>query len=142
MAFNLLCKETANTLLPEKKFSGAFMEEGKYISETLLSLFEDVAAARLEVCCDVFRLVIRVLCAWKGQDDYRWILIIIVKYPVLTLFGELFFFLILFIYLSALGLSCSMWDLAPWPGIEPGPPALGAQSLSHWTTREVPEKNV
>ena len=27
---------------------------------------------------------------------------------------------------------------SPWPGIEPGPPALGAGSLSHWTTREVP----
>ena len=49
-----------------------------------------------------------------------------------------FFFLILFIYLAALGLSCGMWDLAPWPGIEPGPPAVGAQRLSHWTTREVP----
>ena len=35
-------------------------------------------------------------------------------------------------------LSCNMWDLVPWPGIEPGPSALGAQSLSHWTTREVP----
>ena len=45
-----------------------------------------------------------------------------------------------FIYfnLAALGLSCCMWDLAPCPGIEPRPPALGAQSLSHWTTREVP----
>ena len=31
-----------------------------------------------------------------------------------------------------------MWDLVPWPGIEPGPPALGAQSLSHWTARETP----
>ena len=37
-------------------------------------------------------------------------------------------------------LSCdSMWDLIPWPGIEPGSPALGVQSLSHWTTREVPQ---
>ena len=35
-------------------------------------------------------------------------------------------------------LSCSMWDLFPWSGVEPGPPALGVQSLSHWTTREVP----
>ena len=35
-------------------------------------------------------------------------------------------------------LSCSMWDLVPWPGIKPRAPALGAQSLSHWTTREVP----
>ena len=35
-------------------------------------------------------------------------------------------------------LSCGMWDLVPWPGIEPGPPALEVQSLSHWATREVP----
>ena len=34
--------------------------------------------------------------------------------------------------------SCSMWDLVHWPSVEPGPPALEAQSLSHWTTREVP----
>ena len=48
------------------------------------------------------------------------------------------------IYLAALGLSCStcdhcvVWDLVPWPGMEPKPTALGAWSLSHWTTREVP----
>ena len=36
-------------------------------------------------------------------------------------------------------LSCAMWDLVPLPVIEPRPlPALGAQSLSHWTTGEVP----
>ena len=34
-------------------------------------------------------------------------------------------------------LSCNMWDLIPWSGIEPRPPALGPWSLSHWTTREV-----
>ena len=31
-----------------------------------------------------------------------------------------------------------MWDLGPWSGIEPGPPAVGAWSLNHCTTREVP----
>ena len=31
-----------------------------------------------------------------------------------------------------------MWDLVPWPGIKPGPPALGAQSLSHWTYQGSP----
>ena len=36
-------------------------------------------------------------------------------------------------------LSCGMQDLVPPPGMEPRPPALGVQSLSHWTTREVPE---
>ena len=36
-------------------------------------------------------------------------------------------------------LSCSMWDLVPSPGIEPRPLSLGAQNLSRWTTREVPE---
>ena len=35
-------------------------------------------------------------------------------------------------------LSCSTYDLIPWPGMEPGSPALGARSLSHWTPREVP----
>ena len=35
-------------------------------------------------------------------------------------------------------LSCGTWDLDPRPGIKPRPPALGALSLSHWTSREVP----
>ena len=39
-------------------------------------------------------------------------------------------------------LSCGMWDPVPWPGTEPWSSALGAQSLSHWTTREVPFKFV
>ena len=31
-----------------------------------------------------------------------------------------------------------MWDLVPGVGIKPRPPALGAQSLNHCATREVP----
>ena len=55
------------------------------------------------------------------------------------------------IYLAAMGLSCRtrifdlhcrLRDLVPWPGIEPEAPGLGAQSLSHWTTREVPLKHL
>ena len=43
------------------------------------------------------------------------------------------------IFVAACGtFSWGMWDLVLWPGIEPRPPALGAQSLSHWTAREVP----
>ena len=56
-----------------------------------------------------------------------------------------FYLFFIFIYLAVLDLSCSilslhcgMWDLVPWPGIEPRPPALGAPSLIHWTTREIP----
>ena len=30
-----------------------------------------------------------------------------------------------------------MWGLVPCPGIEPGPPALGEQTLSHWSISEV-----
>ena len=33
-------------------------------------------------------------------------------------------------------------DLVPWPEIEPRAPALGAQSLSLWTTRKVPKNMV
>ena len=29
--------------------------------------------------------------------------------------------------------------LVPWPGIEPVPAAVEAQSRNHWTTREVPQ---
>ena len=36
-------------------------------------------------------------------------------------------------------LSCRVWDPVLWPGIKPRSPSLGAQSLSHWTTREVPK---
>ena len=48
------------------------------------------------------------------------------------------FFKCIFIYLTALGLSCSMWDLVPRPGIKPRPPAWGTQSLSHWTHQGSP----
>ena len=55
----------------------------------------------------------------------------------------------IFVYLVVLGLtcnngiffaicrifSCSIWDLVPWTGIEPGHPALGAQNHRHCTTR-------
>ena len=34
-------------------------------------------------------------------------------------------------------LSFGLWDLVSWPGIESGLSALGGQSLSHWTTREI-----
>ena len=34
--------------------------------------------------------------------------------------------------------GCDMWGLVPWPGIESGSSALEVQSLSRWTTREVP----
>ena len=47
------------------------------------------------------------------------------------------FLLFLNIHLAVPGHSCSMWDLVPWSGIEPRPPALGTQNLSHWTNREV-----
>ena len=63
--------------------------------------------------------------------------------------------------LAASGLSCGMWDfwsslqharslvitfkhccslrnLVPWSGNDPGHPALEARNFSHWTTREVP----
>ena len=44
----------------------------------------------------------------------------------------------IFLYLAALGLPCSMWDLVPQSGIKPRPPVLEARSLSSWITREIP----
>ena len=53
--------------------------------------------------------------------------------------------LLFLIYLAVLGLICGMQDLLvlacgiqlPDQGLNPGPPALGASSLSHWTTSQV-----
>ena len=48
------------------------------------------------------------------------------------------FFKYLFIYLPVLRLSCGMWDLVrAQTRARLGSPALGLQSLSHWTTRRV-----
>ena len=38
--------------------------------------------------------------------------------------------------------AACMRDLVPGPGIEPRPPALGAWSLTHWTTRGSPSSTV
>ena len=34
-------------------------------------------------------------------------------------------------------LSCSTWDLLPWPGLNPGPLHLEHEALTHWTTKGV-----
>ena len=34
--------------------------------------------------------------------------------------------------------SCSLWDLVPWPGIEPQAPCIGSSEFSHWATRKIP----
>ena len=42
-------------------------------------------------------------------------------------------------YFFFFGPSCATCGiLVPRPGMEPLPPALGAQSLKHWTAREIP----
>ena len=104
-------------------------------------------------------------CAWKAQDvsnTFRWyrtysfvpqnvvncfFFFFLKKYlfiwlhQVLVAAPKIYFFqyLGLLIFVVACKIfSCSMmWDLVPWPEIEPRPPALGMRSLSHWTTREV-----
>ena len=51
------------------------------------------------------------------------------------------FKLLLIYFLLACSISsCSMWAQGPWPGVEPGPPALGVWSLNYWTTRVVPKQ--
>lgn len=30
-----------------------------------------------------------------------------------------------------------MWDISPWPGVKPEPPALGTRRVNHWASGEV-----
>ena len=64
---------------------------------------------------------------------------------VTILMGMMWYLIVVFIFILEAfylfivpGLCCSLWNLVPWPGIKPGPPALEEWSLGHWTTREVP----
>ena len=50
----------------------------------------------------------------------------------ITVFNRAFFF-----FFGPLGVACRIF--VPQPGIKPMPPALGACSLDHWTTTEVPD---
>ena len=62
------------------------------------------------------------------------------KFILINLFTWLHWILVLVLGIfscSRQASSCGLWDLIPQPGIKPGPPAMGTQSLSHWTTREV-----
>ena len=45
---------------------------------------------------------------------------------------------VLHVALGIFNLRCGTQTLISWPGIEPGPPASGARTLSHWMAREVP----
>ena len=80
---------------------------------------------------------------WRHVAKATWIVRICLYSSVVFFLLEIF----IFIYLCGCGrsqlqqaesFSCSRWDLDPWPGTEPRPPALGEQSLSHCTTNEVP----
>ena len=55
------------------------------------------------------------------------------------IFLFIFFFLKAFIYLFSCARSLTLVAACE---IEPGPPALGARSLSHWTTRDIPRNEI
>ena len=107
-------------------FLSFFQLKKGYISGVLISLFTD----KIELLKNIYLFIY--LFIWL-----HWVLLAACK----------IFFAACEIFVAACGifscgrrtLSCSMWDLVPWPGIKPGSPALGVWSLSHWTTRDVPE---
>ena len=55
-------------------------------------------------------------------------LFIYLAVPGLSCSMEDCFLFFCFFKLSMQTLSCSLWNPVPWPGVEPGPPALAAQS--------------
>ena len=99
--------------------------------------------------CSLYNIVCKIfdikLFLYKVRLFVACVVEICIKYPFFYLLKEKYSFLWIFIHLpsqaevlvAACGiLSCGMWDLVPWPGIIPMPPALGMPSLSHWTIRE------
>ena len=102
------------------------------------------------------RLIIKILLLWL-LDSTPNLLNQDLQEMILGICRFFCFCFLLFIYLAAPGINCSIqdlccslwdifvclfhcstWDLVPWPAIEPGAGTMGAWNLSHWTTREVP----
>ena len=77
------------------------------------------------------------LCLLAGPVIFKFTSLDVLVLHIIPILSPFFFFFqYLFTYLA--GLSCNTLNVVPQPRIEPGSLALGAQSLSHWTTREVP----
>ena len=54
-----------------------------------------------------------------------------------SLISIYFFLAVLSLSCSTWTLSCGVWNLVPWPGVEPGASCTGSSKSCHWTTREV-----
>ena len=92
-----------------------------------------------------FFFLIQLFIFWRSNSllPFRLLAlrICLVTFPCSKFFFN--FFLNLFVCTGIFGcnlwaLRCGLWNLVPWPGIEPGPPVLGKQSLSHWTNQGSP----
>ena len=67
-------------------------------------------------------------CLFRSSAHFKKYLFIWLPWVIFVMVHGIFSF----------GLWTLSWGIVPWPGIELWPPASGARSLSHWTTREVP----
>ena len=45
---------------------------------------------------------------------------------------------LIFIVICRIFWLCIMWNLVPWPGINPRHPVWSTEAPSHWTTRDIP----
>ena len=83
---------------------------------------------------------------WTTREFSKLLLSNFKMHSLVLLFLQIFIYFIIYFFrlLWVLVAACRLlvvacrWDLAPRPEMEPGPPTLEAQRLTHWTTREVP----
>ena len=64
-------------------------------------------------------------------------LVFLLLFVIVELLDYMVVLILVHVCMTVPGLRCGLWDPVPWSGIRPGPPALGVQNLSHWTTRKV-----
>ena len=122
--------ENKSTLLPRRQTWGRDVEESTLGGEVKQASTRHSNAGTSFICCHQ-RAASQEGKSLPALFSSQWDVFICLKN-------------ILFVYLVAPGLSCGMqtlscsiWELVPWPGIKPRPLALGAWRLSYWTIREV-----
>ena len=148
-----LSRDPMDWSLPGSSVHGS--SQGSLLEWIAISFYRDSSQLRDWTCVSCIGRW--VLYHWAPREVLCYLLLYSLQWKLpkgkdLGSFFNIYYFLIYFIYLAAPGLSCGlrifncgmpalsfgMWDLVPQLGIEPEPPALGAQNLSQLTTREVP----
>ena len=118
---------------------GNLISGSSAFSKSSLENFEHYFASVWDECnCAVVWTFFGIAFHWDWNENWSFPVLWTLLYQVLIATCGIFSCSVWTLSCGTQTLSCSMWDLVPWPRIKPGPLHFRECSLSHRTAREVP----